>query len=92
MKLYFVQELDGWEQQYFPTRAAALERAQVIADHTGKAVEVEEVSCVRLTPEVLCNVLNGWGGFSSGFQLLRRVWPTGAEAVGTVERGSEELM
>lgn len=91
MRVYYVEPCGGWNRRYYPTREAALQYAQMVADHTGKAVEIEEIGAVQLTPKVLCDILNGYGGWAASQQLLRRVWPTGVEQAGTVEYGQQEL-
>jgi len=68
------------EQAYKPTREAALKYAEFLheqyADYT-EAIEIWEVRVQELTPELVCNMVNGVesNSWNAGQQLLRRVWP-----------------
>lgn len=82
MKIYMVESINSSSASYHPTKASALEEAQMRADEYGNPVEIIEITTARITAEVLCNILGGWGGYSVSEQLSRRVWPTAARDTG----------
>lgn len=79
MRIYLVQEIEGWDQKFCSTRQEAIKRAATVAEQTGEAVEITEINTVPITPEVLCHILSGWGGYVASEQLSRRVWPSEVE-------------
>lgn len=79
MKLYYITDgcLEGC---YRPTRETALAYAEYMLDayaDCDQPVEIYEISTPDLTPELLCNMLNGtdYASWEQGKQLSRRVWP-----------------
>ena len=73
MILYSIETSRG--PQLWPTLKEALLEARAEANTTGMDVTVSRITTVAITREVMCNVINGWGGYSAEEAVIRTVKP-----------------
>ena len=74
MKIY--QFDDGRTLRSFPTLMEAIAEAKATVTSEffyGDEIEIEAILVAKMTREVLCDILNGHGGYSSGSVKVKTI-------------------